>query len=125
MYHNIEAWITRDLIDRINMDPSIRVAGNNGDAVITGEITAVKRSTLRETTANEPGTVQITIEATFSFYDAGRRRYIIEDAPINSSEIGLSYGMYEASRGGVSEDGERAAAKQLAAEIVRRTIGMW
>ena len=125
MYNNIEAWVTRGIVDRINMDPAIRVAGSNGDALITGEITNVTRSTLRETTSNEPGTVQITISATFSFYDNNRRRFIIEDAEIVSSGTGMSYGVYEASRGGVSEDGERAASKHLAAEIVRRTIGMW
>ncbi len=125
MYDSIEAWITRDIVDRINMDPRIRVSSRNGDALITGEIIAVRRSTLRETTANEPGTVQITIEAKFSFYDNKERRYIIEDATVVSSDLGISPGIYEASRGGVSEDGERGAARQLAAEIVRRTVGMW
>ena len=125
MYNGVEAWITRDIVDRINMDPRIRVSSRNGDALITGEILSVNRSTMRETTANEPGTVQITIEARFSFYDNKERRYIIEDAEISSSDLALSPGIYEASRGGVSEDGERGAARQLAAEIVRRTVGMW
>lgn len=125
MYKNIEAWITRDIIDRINMDPSIRVSSRNGDALITGEIMAVKRSTMRTTTANEPGTVLITLEVKYSFYDNVQRRYIVEDAIVTSTDTGLSPGIYEASRGGVSEDGERGAAKQAAAEIVRRTVGMW
>lgn len=124
MYKSIEAWITRDIIDRINADPRIRVS-SRGDALITGEITAVRRSTLRETTTNEPGTVLITIEATFSFYDQIKNRYIIEDMKITSTETGLSAGIYESSRGGQSELGERGAAKQLAGEIVRRTVGMW
>lgn len=125
MYNSVEAWITRGIIDRINMDPSVRVSSRNGDALITGEIINVRRTTMRETTSNEPGTVQITIEAKFSFYDNKERRYIIEDAAVVSSDTGLSPGIYEASRGGVSEDGERGAAEQLAAEIVRRTVGMW
>ena len=124
MYKGVEAWLTRDIIDRINMDPSVRVS-SRGDALITGEIVAVKRDTLRETTTNEPGTVRITIEATFSFYDQLKNRYIIEDAKIVSTETGQAAGIYESSRGGMSEEGERGAAKQLAAEIVRRTIGMW
>ncbi|MCC8189449.1 MAG: LPS assembly lipoprotein LptE [Planctomycetes bacterium] len=125
MYKSIEAWITRDIIDRINLDPRIRVVSNNGDAVITGEIVDVRRETLRETTTNEPGTVRITIEATYSFYDQVRNVYIIEDAPINSAETGSSFGIYEYSRGGQSEEGERSAARAMAGEIVRRTIGMW
>ena len=125
MYKSIEAWITRDIIDRINMDPSVRVSSRNGDALITGEILSVTRSTMRETTNNEPGTVQITITAKFSFYDNVQRRYIMEDVTVVSTDTGISPGIYEASRGGVSEDGERGAAKQLAAEIVRRTVGMW
>lgn len=125
MYKGIEAWITRDIIDRINADPRIRVSSNNGDALITGEIVAVRRSTLRETTTNEPGTVLITIDATFSFYDQVKNRYIYEDVKLTSTETGMSPGIYESSRGGRSEEGERGAAKQLAGEIVRRTVGMW
>ncbi len=125
MYHDVEARVARDIIDRINMDPAVRVASNGGDAVLTGEITAVRRATVRETTANEPGAVQITIEATYSFYDNRRRRFIVEEATISSSDTGMSQGLYEASRGDVSEGGERAAAKALAGEIVRRTVGMW
>ena len=125
MYKSIEAWITRDIIDRINADPVVSVTSRNGDALLTGEIVGVRRETLRETTTNEPGTVRITLEATFSLYDNVNRRYIIEDQRVVSSETGLSFGIYESSRGGSSEEGERSAAKQLAAEIVRRTVGMW
>lgn len=124
MYKGIETWITRDIVDRINADPTIRVS-SRGDAVLTGEIISVQRNTLRETTTNEPGTVRITITVEFSFYDEIRKRYIIEDQKIVSTETGQSPGIYEASKGSVSEEGERGAAKQVAAEIVRRTIGMW
>ncbi len=125
MYKGVEGWLARDIIDRINMDPRIKVASRGGDAVITGEIKEVKRETLRETTTNEPGTVLITIIAEYSFYDQVERRYIVEDATISSRETGLSYGIYESSRGGVAEQGERGAAKAMAGEIVRRTVGMW
>ncbi len=125
MHNSIEAWIARDIIDRINMDPRIRVSSRNGDALITGEVTSVRRTTLRRTTANEPGTVQIVIDVRFSFYDNASRRYIIEDAVISSADTGLSAGVFEATAGGSTEDGERDAARRLAGEIVRRTIGMW
>lgn len=125
MYKDIETWVTRGIIDRINADPTIRVSSRNGDALITGEILAVDRTTLRETTSNQPGTVQITVLAEYSFYDNVQRRYIVENVPIRSSETGISPGIYEASRGGTRDEGERGAADQLAAEIVRRTIGMW
>ncbi len=125
MYKGIEGWLARDIIDRINADPRIRVVSRGGDAVITGEVKEVRRSTLRETTTNEPGTVLITIVAEYSFYDEVEKRYLIEDATVSSRETGLSYGIYEASRGGTAEQGERGAAKAMAAEIVRRTVGMW
>ncbi len=125
MYDSIEAWVARDIIDRVNMDPSVRLVSRNGDAVLTGEITRVNRRTLRETTTNEPGTVLMSIEAVFSFYDNVNQRYLIEDMPVKSTDTGLLGGLYEASRGGSQEQGERGAAKQLAGEIVRRTVGMW
>ena len=125
MYKGIEAQVTRGIIDRINADPHVRVSSNGGDALITGEITNVRRTTLRETTTNEPGTVLISIEATYSFYDNVEGRYIVEDATLSSTDTGISPGIYEASRGGDSQQGERGAAKALAAEIVRRTVGMW
>lgn len=125
MYKGIEGTVARSMIDRINADPSIQAVSHGGDAVLDGEITNVTRSTLRETTTNEPGTVLITIFASYSFYDASNRRYIVEDAVVNSSEAGISTGIYEASRGGQSAQGETGAANALAAEIVRRTIGRW
>lgn len=125
MYKGIEATMARALIDRINADPVVRVSSNNGDALITGEITRVVRATLRETTTNEPGTVRITIFATFSFYDQVENRYIIEDENINSRVTGQFTGVYEAAYGADSEAGQRNAADALAAEIVRRTVGMW
>lgn len=125
MYKGIEAWITRDIIDRINADPGIMVSSRNGDALITGEILEVRRETLRETTTNEPGTVRISIDVEFSFYDNVERRFIMEDVKLTSSATGLLVGIYESSRDGTSEEGERSAAKRLAGEIVRRTVGMW
>ncbi len=125
MYKTIESLITRAIIDRINADPNIRVASRNGDALITGEITNITRSTLRETTTNEPGTVLITVEATFSFYDNVQGKYLLKDVVITSTDTGHSYGVYEASRGQTAWEGETGAVAALAGEIVRRTVGMW
>lgn len=125
MYKSIEAWLTRDIIDAINADPVVRVVSRNADATITGEIMSVKREVLRDTTYNQPSTVKIVLEVSFSFYDNVRQQYIIEDMRLRSDETGISPGVYEVVQGGTSEDGERGAAKQAAAEIVRRTIGMW
>lgn len=125
MYKGLESTITRNIIDRINADPTIRVVSGNGDALITGEITNVNRYTLRETTTNEPGTVRIVLYVEFSFYDQINRRYIIEDQRINSQVTGEMAGIYEASHGGDSYTGEQNAARAVAGEIVRRTVGMW
>ncbi len=125
MYKSLEGLLTRGIIDRINADPNIRVASSNGDALITGEITNVRRSTLRETTNNQPGTVLITVEVRYSFYDNIQGVYLLNDVTAVSTETGMSYGIYEASRGRTSFDGEEGAVNALAAEIVRRTVGMW
>lgn len=125
MYKSIEAWITRDIIDEINADPSIKAVSGNGDAAIFGEIRNVRRETLRDTTNNQPSTVKIILEVSYSFYDNVKREYIIEDKILTSTETGFSHGISEYGRGQASEDGERSAAKAVAAEIVRQTIGMW
>jgi len=125
MYKSLEGLITRGIIDRINADPHVRLVSSNGDALITGEITNVQRSTLRETTTNQPGTVLITIEVTFSFYDNIQGVYLLDDVTITSTDTGQGDGIYEASRGRTSFDGEQGAVNALAAEIVRRTVGMW
>lgn len=125
MYNSIEAILTRSIIDRINADPRIRVVSRNGDALITGEIMSVNRSTIRETTTNEPGTVEVTVNATFSFYDNVEGKFLLEDVSVNSAASGRSSGIYESSLGDTSAEGERGASEQLAAEIVRRTVGMW
>lgn len=125
MYKSIEAWITRDIIDAINADPSIRVVSNNGDAVIYGEIHDVRRQTLRDTTNSQPNTVKIVLDVSYSFYDNVNREYIIDSKKLTSTETGYSHGISEYGRGEVSENGERSAAKAVAAEIVRQTVGMW
>lgn len=126
MFKSLEAEITRRIIDRINADARIRVVNNGGDAVITGEITQVKRTTIRETTTNEPGTVLITVEAEYSFYDQVKKRFIIADAKVLSTDTGMSSGLYEVTRESPKPSNvEISAAASAADEIVRRTIGMW
>lgn len=126
MYKSIEAYVTRRIIDRINADPTIRVVQNNGDAVISGEITRVTRRTLRETTTNEPETVEIVVHATYSFYDAVDRRWLAADLPLASNVTGMGPGLYERlERGANPEPTEISASNALADEIVRRAIGMW
>lgn len=125
MYQGLEGRLTRQIIDRINMDPSIRVVSRGGDAIITGEITDVKRTTVRETTTDEPATVSLSMYATFSFYDEIERRYIIEDQAVNSADSSSSAGLYEAARGESTSLAEEGASRVLAADIVRKTIGMW
>lgn len=126
MYKGLEAEITRRIIDRINADARIRVVRDNGDAVITGEITKVGRSTIRETTTNEPGTILITVEAEYSFYDQVDRRFIVSDAKVVSTDTGMSSGLYEVTRESPKPSNvEISAAASAADEIVRRTIGMW
>lgn len=125
MYKGIEGLVTRNIIDRIAGDPVVRLSSHGGDALITGEITAVNRTTLRETTTNEPGTVLISITAKYSFYDEVKRRYIKEDVTVHSTQTAMARGVYESSQGDTSSSSERAAAKLVADEIVRQTIGMW
>lgn len=125
MYKSIEAWLTRDIIDEINADPTVRVVSNNGDAVIYGEIVNVTRQTLRDTTNSQPNTVKIVLDVSYSFYDNVKKTYIVDSKVLNSSSTGYSHGISEYGRGQISEDGERSAAKAVASEIVRQTIGMW
>lgn len=125
MHKGLEGRLTRQIIDRINHDASIRVVSRGGDAVITGEITNVQRTTVRETTTDEPATVSMTVWATFSLYDRGEGRYLIEDATASSADASSSAGLYEAARGESSSLAEDGAMSALAREIARRTIGMW
>lgn len=126
MYKSIEGILARSIADAVSADPRVRLStSGSADAVITGEITTVTRSTLRDTTANEPGTVRIVITAKYSFYDTQAKRYLIRDKVVSSTSTGYSHGIYEASRGELSAQGERGAAEAIGAEIARQTIGMW
>lgn len=127
MYKGVEAVVTRRLIDRVNGDPRVKLVSNGGDAVISGEIVSVTRHTLRETTTDEPGTVQFVIRASYSLYDEQERRYLIEDAIVTSDVAGMSSGLFETSHaisGDITQE-TGSAASALADEIARRTIGMW
>ncbi len=125
MYKGLEGRLTRSIIDSINADPVIKVVSGGGDAVITGEITGVKRQTVRETTTDEPATVSLTVYATFSFYDLVEQKYIMEDIEVVSSDSSAAAGLYEASRGESVALAEESAMIALARDIVRRTVGMW
>lgn len=125
MYRGLEGRLTRALIDQINYDPVIKAVSGGGDAVITGEITDVRRYTVRETTTDEPATVSLTVYARFSFYDKVEGRYLIADRVITSSDMSQSAGLYEASRGESVSLAEEGAMMALARDIARKTIGMW
>lgn len=125
MFRGLEGRLTRAIIDGINRDAVIKAVSRGGDAIITGEITDVKRYTVRETTTDEPATVSLIVYTTFSFYDAVERRYILEDVQITSSDLSQAAGLYEASRGESMSLAEEGAMAAVAREIVRRTVGMW
>lgn len=125
MYRGLEGRLTRAIIDQINYDARIRASSGGGDAVITGEITEVRRSTVRETTTDEPATVSLTVYARFSFYDKVEGRYLIQDRAISSSDSSQAAGLYEASRGESVSLAEEGAMMALARDIARRSIGMW
>ncbi len=125
MYKGLEGRLTRAIIDNINYGASVPVSSNHADAYITGEITKVTRNTVRETTTDEPATVTLVVEATFSFYDEVEKRYIFEDVFVTSADTSSSAGLYEASRGESIALAEEGAVSALAREIVNRTIGVW
>ena len=125
MYKDLEGRLTRQIIDRLNADANIKVVSRGGDAVITGEITRVSRRTLRETTTDEPATVQLIIHATYSFYDEHERRYIKDEVAVVSNRSSSTAGLYEAVRGESVAAAEEGAMRALAQEIVWGTVAAW
>ena len=125
MYKGLEGKLTRGVIDAVNADPVVRAASRNGDAILTGEITRVSRRTLRETTSDERATVQIVIDAVYSFYDERSGVYLADEAPISSADLGLGAGIFETSLSEPPAAAEARLLNDLGAEIVRRTVGMW
>jgi hypothetical protein len=120
----LEGKLTRAVIDSVNADPRIRVA-SRGDAVLTGEITRYTRTTLRDTTTDELGTVKLVVEATYSLYDARSGVYLVDEAKFSSDELGLSYGVYEYAQDEREDVARNRILREMGAEIVRRTIGIW
>ena len=125
MYKDLEGRLTRQVIDRLNADAHVRVVSSGGDAVITGEIINVSRRTLRETTTDEPATVQLVVTATYSFYDEIARRYIRDEIRVASNRSSGTAGLYEPSRGESVQAAEEGAMRALAQEIVWGTVAAW
>ncbi|MDR1611927.1 MAG: LPS assembly lipoprotein LptE [Planctomycetota bacterium] len=121
---DLEGKLTRAVIDAVNADPAVRVA-SRGDAVLTGEITRYSRRTLRDTTTDELGTVQLVVEASFSLYDAREGVYLVDEAKLSSLDLELSLGVYEYNLGEPEAVAQNRLLRELGREIVRRSIGRW
>lgn len=120
----LEGKITRAVIDAVNADPVVR-AGSRGDAVLTGEVVRYSRRTLRDTTTDELGTVQLIVEVKYSLYDVREGVYLVDEATISNLDLSLALGVYEYNQDEREDVALNKIMRELGAEIVRRTVGMW
>jgi hypothetical protein len=123
--YGLEGRLTRAVIERLAHDPRVQVVDGNEDAILTGTITDVDRSVLRETTTDRPSLVRLVITAKVSFEDRVEGEYLMENVTVRSSSSSAGAGIYDLERGQSPSEAETKALEALADEIVRRIIAGW
>lgn len=124
-YYGLESKLTRAIIEKLNVDPAIRVVNDAQDATIYGEITSVQKRVLTETFNDKPTGMQLTITVKVFFRDEVQGTMLIDGVTLYSHHASSGAGQYDISRGQGRTDAETTALQELADEIVRGTIGMW
>lgn len=124
-YKGLEQKLTQAVIEQINLTPNLKVVPRNGDAVLSGVIKKVNNTVVRQDMQDRPASVQTSIVAEYSLEDAIEGTMLYHNVRISSSRSSASAGLYDIDRGEARESAEDAAIRELAKEIVRRTLGAW
>ncbi|MFW5858015.1 MAG: LptE family protein [Planctomycetota bacterium] len=124
-YRGLEGRLTRALIDKLVQDPRVRVVREGADSRLTGAIMEVEKQVLRESRNDEPIEIRLTVVARVTFEDEVQGVKLLDNQRIHSSAASSAAGVYDLERGEDRSEAEAKAIEELAAEIVRRTVGMW
>lgn len=126
--YTLETRLTAAIRRAVQQDNRVRLVNRDGDAVLSGRILGVKRRSVRDDRDDRPATMQLTIMAEYSFRDERAGRFLVDRAEIDSNQASSARGLYNLDNDPTQtpEDAVTdAAIASLAAEIVRRTLGMW
>lgn len=126
--YGLETALTEALRRAVIQDPRVRLVNGGADAVLSGGVTAVRRRPVREDRDDRPAAMQAVVVARFSFYDEAEGRWLVEDAEIDSAQASSARGLYSVApspRQRPEAPALDGAIEALAAEMARRTLGMW
>lgn len=121
----LETRLTRAIIEKLTLDPHVRLVNDGGDATISGEILTVQRRVLRETRGDDPATIRQTIVVRYDFRDNTTGAMLINGEVLHSLHASAGAGVYDVQRGEGRSAAEERNVRELADKIVRRTVGMW
>ncbi len=122
-YLGLEEKLTRDLIEKINLTPHLRVVNSGGDATIYGEIVRVRNTPTQTDKENRPTAYTISVEARVTFEDNVTQRSIFADWRVSSARSSSRAGTYAVDLGETRASAEAAALQALAREIADRAVG--
>jgi hypothetical protein len=124
-YYGLESKLTREIIERMVADPRVKVVREGEDALLTGEITNIERKVSRSNKDDRPTEIRLTITVKVNFEDKVNGDMLLDNYVIKSDTSSSAAGAYDIGRGESRSGAESEAIKEIAREVVRRTVGMW
>lgn len=124
-YTNLEAELTKSVIQKINLTPGVKVVNSGGDATLSGEIYQVRNVTTEYDGNDQPRTVQVTVSVRIQLYDNKSDHFIIENLELINTQNSSVAGRIHLDRSDNWASARSAALSELASLIVRSLNTRW
>jgi len=124
-YPRLEAELARALVREFQADGTLVPGGRFADSVVKGTLVKVGRSVLQEDEFDDVVTGQVTVAAVVTFEDSAGGGALLAAERVTSADARRSEGVFRLATGGTEEGAFGAALRELARNIVRRTVEAW
>jgi len=124
-YPGLEAELAKALVREFQGDGTLVPGGRFADSVVKGTLVAVSRSVLQEDEFDDVVTGQVTVATVVTFEDSAGGGALLAAERVTSADARKSEGVFRLATGGTEEAALGAALRELARNIVRRTVEVW
>lgn len=125
-YNGLEATLTREIIQRVNLTPGLSVVNSGGDATLSGEIYEVRNITTEYDANGRPRTVQVAVSVRYNLYDNRSGEYLTSGKTLINTQNGSLAGRMRLDREQQTLNlAQDAALAELARVLVRDLNSGW
>ena len=124
-YPGLEAELAKALVREFQADGTLVPGGRFADSVLRGTLVEVRRSVLQEDAFDDVVTGQVTVAAVLTLEDSAGGEPLLAGERVTSADARGSEGMYRLATGQTEAGALDSALRELARNVVRRTVEAW